>query len=126
MTFRTFVGCSVCALLVLTAATWKLTPSLTAQQVYPIVRTTSASAVLTASTNTLSTAAEALVGSSLTAWECVVQNDPDNTVDMLVGSAAAQTIQLVPGQSITIPIQDANTIYVKAVTSTPVANYLCR
>lgn len=94
-------------------------------QTFPIVRTTSASAVLTAGTNALDTNAEAL-RATLTAWECIVQNDPDNTTDILVGSSAAQTIQLTPGQAVTIPIQDAATIYVKAVSATPTANYLCR
>lgn len=94
-------------------------------QTFPIVRTTAASAVLTAGTNTTSTTVEVL-RAALTAWECLVQNDPDNTVDILVGSAAATTIQLAPGQSITLPIADANTINISSVSGTPVVNFLCR
>lgn len=124
MRLRTIIGCIVCAMLIVSASALRLAPKVEAQT-FPIVRTTSASAVLTAGTNTLSTTEEAL-RATLTAWECVVQNDPDNTVDILVGSQTAQTIQLAPGQAITIPIQDAATIWLKSVSATPVANYLCR
>ena len=125
MRLRTYLGLLICAVLIACAGAFNLAPEISAQQVYPIVRTTSASAVFTAGTNTLSTNEE-ILRSSLVAWECLVQNDPDNTVDILVGSSAAQTIQLSPGQSITLPIQDAATIWLKSVSSTPVANYLCR
>lgn len=94
-------------------------------QTFPIRRVTAASAVLTAGTNTTSTTIEVL-RAALVAWECLVQNDPDNTVDVLVGSAAATTIQLAPGQSITLPIADANTINISSVSGTPVVNFLCR
>ena len=124
MRLRTWIGCLLCAVLVVSASALRLAPTVEAQ-VFPIVRTTSASAVLTAGTNTLSTNEEAL-RTTLPAWECVVQNDPDNTVDILVGASGTQTIQLSPGQSITIPIQDAATIFLKSVSATPVANYLCR
>lgn len=125
MRLRTYTGLLLCAVLIVSASALRLAPTVEAQQVYPIVRTTSASAVFTAGTNTLSTAPEAL-RASLVAWECLVQNDPDNTVDMLVGSAAAQPIQLSPGQSITLPIQDAASIWLVAASATPTANYLCR
>ena len=123
MRLRTYIGYLVCAVLVVSAGALRLAPTVEAQ---PLVRNTSATSVLTSGTNTLSTVAEALVGSSLVAWECLVQNDPDNTVDILVGSAAVQAIQLAPGQSITIPVQDCNTIFLKSVSATPTANYLAR
>ena len=124
MTFRTWIGWLVCAVLVLSASAIKLAPKVEAQT-FPIVRTTAASAVITVGTNGLTTTAEAL-RATLVAWECLVQNDPDNAVDMLVGNSTDQVIQLSPGQSMTIPIQDAATIYVKSVSGTPTANYLCR
>lgn len=125
MRLRTYLGLLICAVLIACAGAFRLAPQLSAQQVYPIVRTTSASAVLTAGTNTLSTNEE-ILRASMTSWECLVQNDPDNTVDILVGSASAQTIQLSPGQSIVIPIQDPATIWLKSASATPVASYLCR
>lgn len=125
MRLRTYLGLLLCAVIIAGAGAFRLAPELSAQQVYPLTRTTSASAVLTAGTNALSTTEEAL-RAALVAWECTVQNDPDNTVDILVGSASAQTIQLAPGQSITLPIQDAATIWLKSVSATPTANYLCR
>lgn len=125
MTPRTYLGLLVCAVLIACAGAFNLAPTVDAQ-VYPIVRTTAASGRFTAEgTNTLSTTAEALAASAAT-WECLVQNDPDNTVDFLVGDATAQTIQLAPGQSITLPIQDVSSIWADAVSGTPVANYLCR
>lgn len=125
MRLRTWIGCFLCAVLVVSASALRLAPTVEAQN-YPIVRTTAASGRFTAEgTNTLSTTAESLA-SSVATWECIVQNDPDNTVDFLVGDATAQTIQLSPGQSITIPIQDVSAIWADAVSGTPTANYLCR
>ena len=124
MRVRTWIGCLVCCLLIAYAGALRLAPQVEAQT-YPIVRTTSASGVLTAGTNTTSVTAEAL-RATLVAWECLVQNDPDSTTDLLVGDATSATIQLSPGQSITIPVQDAATIYIDAVSGTPTANYLCR
>jgi hypothetical protein len=125
MRLRTFIGCLVCAVIVVSAGALRLAPTVEAQT-YPIVRTTAASGRFTAvGTNTLSTTAEVLATSAVT-WECLVQNDPDNTVDFLVGSATTQNIQLSPGQSITLPVQDVSLIWADAVSGTPVANYLCR
>jgi hypothetical protein len=53
-----------------------------------------------------------------------VQNDPDNTVDLLVGNATAQPIQLAPGDGTWIGIDDASKVYTKAVSSTANVNYL--
>lgn len=124
MRLRFLVGCLVCALLIAYAGSLRLAPKIEAQT-FPIVRTTSASAMLTVGTNGLTTTAEVL-RAALTAWECLVQNDPDNTTDILIGNSTDQVIQLSPGQSITIPVQDATTIQLKSVSGTPTANYLCR
>lgn len=53
----------------------------------------------------------------------VVQNDPDNTVELLVGFSAAQTLQLSPGDSVWIPIDDVSKVYTKTVSSTANVNY---
>lgn len=85
----------------------------------------SASATLYAGTLTTSTTAAALAASQAVS-EVLIQNDPDNTIDVLVGNAAAQPIQLKPGQSITIPVANLATVFVKSVSGTPTVNYLGR
>lgn len=72
-----------------------------------------------------STSAAALAASQAV-HEVIVQNDPDNTVDILVGNASAQPIQLKPGWSVTIPVSNLATVFVKSVSGTPTANYLGR
>lgn len=108
--------------IVLGAVVWALTTVAVAQ---PIMRVTAAFGTLAAGTNSLTTSAEALASTSVVR-ECMVQNDPDNTVDILVGDSSSQVIQLSPGQDLVIPIEDVATIFVKAVSGTPTANYLCR
>lgn len=58
--------------------------------------------------------------------EVLLQSDPANSTNMLVGNATAQEIVLTPGQSITIPIISLSLIYVKMVSSTGVLNWLAR
>ena len=94
-------------------------------QVFPLRRVTMGGSNLVAGTNALTTSSEVL-GTTDVTWECMIQNDPDNTDDMLIGDATTQSIQLAPGESITIPIDDRNTINLVAVSGTPTANFLCR
>ena len=54
----------------------------------------------------------------------LVQNDPDNSVDILVGGAAAQPIQLGPGDSTWLSINDVSKVYAKSVSGTANVNYL--
>lgn len=55
----------------------------------------------------------------------LLQSDPDNTDDILVGSASAQPIQLIPGQWLAADITNLNAFYLKrAVSGSPVLNYL--
>jgi hypothetical protein len=58
--------------------------------------------------------------------EVLVQSDPENTVDLLVGSEGAQPIQLRPGDALTLPVADLATIYVKTSSGSATANYLAR
>lgn len=65
---------------------------------------------------------QALTGTAaaLTGVRCVqllVQADPDNTESVFLGDAAAQTIQLIPNSSITLPCGNSALIYAKAASS---------
>jgi len=80
---------------------------------------------LFAGTLTTSTTATVLAGSQAV-FEVLVQSDPDNTVDILVGTRQAQVIQLKPGQALTIPTSNLNRVYATAASSTPVLNYIAR
>lgn len=53
-----------------------------------------------------------------------VQNDPDNTVDILVGNQAAQIIQLAPGDGVWLGIDDPSKVYAKSVSGTANINYM--
>lgn len=58
--------------------------------------------------------------------EVLVQSDPTNTTNVLVGSSDAQEVVLTPGQSITIPICSLSLVYVKMASSTGTINWLAR
>ena len=58
--------------------------------------------------------------------EALIQSDPSNTTNMLIGNSTAQEIVLTPGQSITLPIVSLSLVYVKMASSTGTVNYLCR
>lgn len=82
---------------------------------------------ITAGTNTLSTSAEVIATTPTgIIIEVLIQNDPDNTVDILVGDADSQTIQLEPGQSIAMHVDAIEDVYVVAASGTPTANYIVR
>jgi len=80
---------------------------------------------LFAGTLTTSTTATVLAASQ-PVFEVLVQSDPDNTVDILVGTRQAQVIQLKPGQALTIPTSNLDRVYATAASSTPVLNYIAR
>ena len=48
----------------------------------------------------------------------LLQADPDNAVDALIGDASSQPIQLAPGASVMLPVSNANLIYVATASST--------
>ena len=64
------------------------------------------------------------IAASQAVREVAVQNDPDNTADMLIGNSIAQTIQLKPGDTLIIPVANLATVYAKSVRGTPTLNYL--
>ena len=77
--------------------------------------------VMTGETLTLSTTKASLLDRSCVA--VLLQSDPDNTVDILIGDTGAQTLQLTPGQSFWLPIRNPITIFAKSVSGTPVLAY---
>ena len=82
-------------------------------------------ATLTAGTLTLSTTAAAL-GGTLACSAVLVQADPANTTNVLVGSSASQTLVLTPGGSVRLGVSDRSQVWAKAVSGTPTLNYLVR
>lgn len=58
--------------------------------------------------------------------ELLVQADPSNTTNVLVGNQQGQPIVLQPGDSVTLSVFNANLVYVKAASGSPVANWLMR
>ena len=58
--------------------------------------------------------------------EVMIQNDPANTGNLIVGTSTAQYITLTPGQAVTLPIISLTLIYVKMSTGTGTINWLCR
>lgn len=58
--------------------------------------------------------------------EVLIQSDPANTTNMLVGNSTAQYVVLEPGQAFTLPVISLSLIYVKMVSSTGTCNYIAR
>jgi hypothetical protein len=58
--------------------------------------------------------------------EVMIQADPDNVGNLLVGTVVNQFIRLTPGQAITLPVISLNLIYVKMSTGTGTVNWLAR
>lgn len=85
----------------------------------------SGSSALYAGTAGLTTAAAAIAGSQAIS-EVLLQSDPNNTVDILVGTSGTQAIRLRPGQSLVIPVNNLALIFAKAATGTATLNYLGR
>ena len=58
--------------------------------------------------------------------EALIQSDPSNTTNVLIGSATDQEVVLTPGQSVTIPIISLSLVWVKMASGTGVINWLSR
>jgi hypothetical protein len=58
--------------------------------------------------------------------EVMIQADPTNAGNLLVGTIINQFIVLTPGQAITLPVISLNLIYVKMSSGTGIANWLAR
>jgi hypothetical protein len=70
--------------------------------------------------------AEAVSTTTNNIREAIIQSDPSNTTNVLVGNADAQEIVLTPGQSINIPIISLSLVFVKMASSTGTINWLAR
>lgn len=69
-------------------------------------------------TGSLTTAAVALGSSTQDLTELVIQADPDNSVDIVIGDATSQGWKLIPGAEFNCPIRNPALIYGKAASST--------
>jgi hypothetical protein len=58
--------------------------------------------------------------------EAIIQSDPTNTTNVLVGDSLAQRVVITPSQSITIPIISLSRVYVKMASGTGIVNWLAR
>lgn len=72
------------------------------------------------------TTSAAALAASTPVEEVVVVNDPDNSVDILVGNSSSQSNKLGPGDSATVVIDDLNKIYIKTASGTATVTYLAR
>ena len=68
--------------------------------------------------------AQALIQQQTKCFEVLVQNDPASAVNLKVGNEFGQYVELVAGESITIPITDANKIYISTDSGTATVNYI--
>ena len=69
------------------------------------------------------TVTAAALGGSGQVIRVLIQSDPDNSVDVFIGSASSQPIQLTPGQSIPIEGHQLSNIFLKAASGTATINY---
>jgi len=58
--------------------------------------------------------------------EAIIQADPSNTTNVLIGNVSAQEVVLTPGQAINIPIISLSLVYVKMASGIGIVNYLAR
>jgi hypothetical protein len=68
----------------------------------------------------------AAITASQACVEVLCQADPDNLVDVLIGSATSQPIKLKPGQNINVPAKNVNKVYAKSSAGTAVLNWIAR
>ena len=74
----------------------------------------------------ITTVAGALSTTEVNIREALIQSDPANTTNVLVGNSTAQEVVLTPGQSITIPIISLSLVFVKMASGTGTVNYIAR
>lgn len=89
-------------------------------------KVTEASSALYSGTLAVPNAAAAPLGASQPCREVVVQADGANTVPVLIGGAAAQSLALSAGQAIAIPVSDVATVYVYAAAAGQSVNWIAR
>lgn len=84
------------------------------------------SATIYAVQTDLTTSAAPLGSSVEDLTELVIQADPDNTVDILIGSSLVQCWKLEPGDQFSAPIRNPALIWGKTGSSTATCNLIGR
>jgi len=84
------------------------------------------SAILSGKLTGVTVTAVQVSSTSRPAQELLIQSDPANTTNVLVGDSDSQNIVLTPGQSLTIPVNTLSLIWVKMASATGVVNWLIR
>lgn len=69
------------------------------------------------------TTAAQVTTTDVIATSVLIQADPDNTDDIFLGNATSQSVQLQPGQSIAVQINNVNKLYAKSASGTQRANH---
>lgn len=68
--------------------------------------------------------AQALIQQQTKCFEVLVQNDPASTVNLKVGNEFGQYVELTAGESINLPINDANKVHIGTDGGTATVNYI--
>lgn len=72
------------------------------------------------------TTSAAQLSTGISCSELYLQNDPDNSVDILLGTSDTQSLQIQLGETFVIPVADVNLVYIKTVSSTATVNWAYR
>lgn len=65
-------------------------------------------------------------GVSIPCREVLIQNQPINAINVLVGIQALRPIHLVPGDIVTIPIDDVSKVWIATPSGTSITGFLGR
>ncbi len=79
-----------------------------------------------AGTSSLTTNGAAIGSSINDLCELILQADPGNAVNILIGSSTAQTWVMEPGDTFNCPVRNPSKIYAKSASSTATINYVGR
>jgi len=81
--------------------------------------------VISCGTRAVGVAQVPLVATSMPCFQVLLQVGRDQQTNVFVGNAANGCfVELIPGQSITIPINDLNKVYVRAAAEGQTVNWL--
>ena len=72
----------------------------------------------------ITTSAVQISTTSKNVREVVIQSDPANTTNMLVGDSAGQYVVITPGQAINLSIISLSLVYVVMTSGTGIANWV--
>ena len=79
---------------------------------------------ISAGTMTATTSARQVSASAYPCNQLFIENDPGNNVNVLIGNATLQPIELQPGQSMTCDTNNITAFWVVTSTSTALVNWL--